>query len=55
MRLPKNRQICAAKDGVQIKLGDHWEFKLNKNTRTKRFEGYMHGKLRYITAHKQKK
>lgn len=54
MRLPKNRQICTTKGGVQIKIGDHWEFKLNKNTRTKRFEGHMHGKLRYITAHKQK-
>lgn len=54
MRLPKNRQICTQKGGVQIKIGKHGAFKLNKNTRTKRFAGYMNGTLRYITAHKQK-
>lgn len=53
MRLPKNRQISISVGKVKIKIGDHWGFKLNRNTRTRRFEGYIYGKLRYITAQKR--
>jgi hypothetical protein len=54
MRLPKNRKIRRSMRELEAKIGDHWQYKLKGNTRIKRFEGFIQGVWRYITAYKQK-
>ncbi len=54
MRLPKNRIVQKMKGQLKAKIGDHWQYRLQKNSRIGLFKGLINGKRRFIVAAKRR-